>query len=207
MAHGLWDYWEKTREYKGTADKCYLKYNRKGVETQSAISPIQLKQLFVPFVILLCGWLIGFFLFLRERMYDYLRSQEEAENVVDSRPAVNVVDRNQILVVQDVNIHRDAAATEDEDEAMDNGQIIVHAVIEVVNKTDTANNQNIEEENTPDATDKTGGGEKVVSTQRADVEVIFNNMETGVGQQQGGTIKRDKDDGVEVNVPDIEKNK
>jgi hypothetical protein len=70
----------RSRAYKGKAEKCFLKYNRKGVQAESILSPLKLKQLFVPFVILLCGWLISFFQFLRERMNDYFgREQEQAE--------------------------------------------------------------------------------------------------------------------------------
>ena len=55
--------------------ECLLKYNSKGVQSESEISPITLKQLFVPFTILICGWIFGVFLFLREKMHEYFRRQ------------------------------------------------------------------------------------------------------------------------------------
>ena len=55
--------------------RCLLKYNSKGVETEHRISPIKLKQLFVPFAILIGGWILGFLQFLREKMHAYFRRQ------------------------------------------------------------------------------------------------------------------------------------
>ena len=68
IAHGF----TLTTKPKG---QCFVQYNTKGVETNHKISPITLKQLFVPFTILICGWILGVFLFLREKMHEYFRRQ------------------------------------------------------------------------------------------------------------------------------------
>ena len=81
MAHGMWHFWLRTRAYTGTG-QCLLNYNSKGVQAESSISPLKLKQLFVPFVILLCGYLLALFQFIREMMYQHLikRQREQAGN-------------------------------------------------------------------------------------------------------------------------------
>ena len=65
-----------------------LEYNYKGVQAESVISPIKLKQLFIPFVILICGWLLAFFQFLRELMQAHFERQMMT-NQVDPASVVN----------------------------------------------------------------------------------------------------------------------
>ena len=65
--------------------QCLLKYNYKGGQYESAISPIKLKQLFVPFMILICGYLLACFQFLRELMHAHFEKQMKK---VDSTPVV-----------------------------------------------------------------------------------------------------------------------
>ena len=74
---------ESSREATGTR-QCLLKYNNKGGQSERVISPIKLKQLFVPFVILICGWLLAFFQFLRELMHAHFERQ--MMNQVDFAP-------------------------------------------------------------------------------------------------------------------------
>ena len=75
------------RDVIGTG-QCLLKYNSKGVQTESKISPIKLKQLFVPFAMLIGGWILGFLQFLREKMHAYFRRQwiKEQENAATPVP-------------------------------------------------------------------------------------------------------------------------
>ena len=68
IAHGFTSHADSLRETIGTG-QCLLKYNNKGGQSESVISPIKLKQLFVPFLILICGFLLAFFQFLRELMH------------------------------------------------------------------------------------------------------------------------------------------
>ena len=65
IAHGFTQHKFKTREYAGTG-QCLLKYNTKGVQAVSAISPIKLKQLFVPFMFLFGGYILALLQFIRE---------------------------------------------------------------------------------------------------------------------------------------------
>ena len=59
--------------------QCLLQYNNKGVHRESNLSPIALKQLFVPFLFLICGWILGILQFLREKMHAHFRRQRMIE--------------------------------------------------------------------------------------------------------------------------------
>jgi len=85
ITHGFQSHYESLREVIGTG-QCLLKYNYKGGQSERVISPIKLKQLFIPFVILLCGWLLAFFQFLRELMHAHFDKQ--MMNQVNSVPPV-----------------------------------------------------------------------------------------------------------------------
>ena len=74
ISHGFAMHLESSREATGTR-QCLLKYNNKGGQSENVISPIKLKQLSVPFVILICGWLLAFFQFLRELMHAHFERQ------------------------------------------------------------------------------------------------------------------------------------
>ena len=78
-AFGLDLYWKRQVKY-ATTGECLLKYNAKGAEATTANAPLKLKQLYVPFVLLLIGHLIALFLFAREKMYEYLMAQEDKAN-------------------------------------------------------------------------------------------------------------------------------
>lgn len=67
-----------------------LTYNYKGVHAESIISPIKLKQLFIPFVILKIGCLLAFIQFLRELMHAHFERQI---NQVTYAPVVNSSNR------------------------------------------------------------------------------------------------------------------
>ena len=75
IAHGFHVYWERTREYTGTG-QCLLNYNNKGVDTQSVLAPLNLIQLFVPFLVLFCGCLLALFQFIREKMHNHLNRKD-----------------------------------------------------------------------------------------------------------------------------------
>ena len=79
-------YFDGKREVIGDG-QCLLKYNHKGGESESLISPIKLKQLAVPFVILICGYLLAFFQYIRELMHAHFERQMLLE--VESIQAVN----------------------------------------------------------------------------------------------------------------------
>ena len=66
---------------KDTTRQCLLKYNYKGGQSESVISPIELKQLFVPFMILICGLLLAFIQFLRELMHAHFEKQKNSAPV------------------------------------------------------------------------------------------------------------------------------
>ena len=68
--------------------KCFLKYNSKGYQTKSKISPITLEQLVVPFVILICGYLLAIFQLLRELMHAHFRRQMIIEQEIDPPVAI-----------------------------------------------------------------------------------------------------------------------
>ena len=79
IAHGFHVYWERSREYTGTG-QCLLKYNNKGVDTQSVLSPINLTQLFVPFLVLFVGCLLAIIQFIREKLLNNnLKIQDSKE--------------------------------------------------------------------------------------------------------------------------------
>ena len=85
MAHGFTQVNSKGR--------CFLKYNSKGFQVESAISPIKLQQLFIPFLFLICGYLLAFFQFLRELMHGHFRRQMmiEQENAArDTNAALSI---------------------------------------------------------------------------------------------------------------------
>lgn len=64
-----------------------MNYNYKGVHAESAISPIKLKQLFVPFVILICGSSMAFFQFLRELMHSHFERQMTNNQQITMSPS------------------------------------------------------------------------------------------------------------------------
>ena len=78
-AFGMEYYWRRSVASK-INQECLLNYNAKGVEATTANAPLKLKQLYVPFVLLLIGHLIALFLFAREKMYEYLMAQEDKAN-------------------------------------------------------------------------------------------------------------------------------
>jgi hypothetical protein len=80
-AYGLANYWR--REIYTINEECRLKYNSKGFEAKSAHAPLRLKQLYVPFVMLLVGYLIAFFQFARENMVKF---QGQIEKVKQIKP-------------------------------------------------------------------------------------------------------------------------
>ena len=112
MAHGMWHYWQRTRAYSGNG-QCLLNYNSKGVQAESVISPIKLKQLFVPFVFLLCGYILALFQFVREKMHEHLRllleEKEKSNAHMLNRNANNVkaaqeqaAKVNDVIAIQDI---------------------------------------------------------------------------------------------------------
>ena len=85
IAHGLQIDDSSARRRTLDPKQCLLKYNYKGGQSESVISPIKLKQLFVPFVILICGLLLAFFQLLRELMHAHFERQMTSQVV--SAPA------------------------------------------------------------------------------------------------------------------------
>ena len=65
LAHGFTSRAEKN-VLSVRARRCLLKYNSKGVQTERILSPIQLKQLFVPFAILFTGYAMATIAFIFE---------------------------------------------------------------------------------------------------------------------------------------------
>ena len=91
-------------------DHCLLKYNNKGVQYEHKISPITLKQLFIPFLFLICGWILGFLQFLREKMHAHFRcqmitEQENAHPITTSVPPVIEAP----LIITDIEIEPEVA--------------------------------------------------------------------------------------------------
>jgi len=82
ISYGFELHFESSREAIGTAGQCLLKYNNKGGQIESVISAIKLKQLFVPFTVLICGYLLACFQFLRELIHAHFeRQMNKVENV------------------------------------------------------------------------------------------------------------------------------
>ena len=113
ITHGFQSHFESSREVIGTG-QCQLKYNYKGGQSERVISPIKLKQLFIPFVILICGLLLAFFQFLRELMHAHFERQ--MMNQVDSAPtAVTTADEG----VVDESTDTDPSSSQSEKIAKD----------------------------------------------------------------------------------------
>ena len=70
-AFGLGYYWRKS--VYTINEECRMKYNNKGVEAKKANAPLKLKQLYVPFLLLLVGYLLAALQFAREKMHEYLQ--------------------------------------------------------------------------------------------------------------------------------------
>lgn len=70
-AFGMEFYWRRSVASKINKE-CLLKYNQKGVEAITDNAPLKLKQLYVPFVLLLIGHLIELFQCARDKMHQYL---------------------------------------------------------------------------------------------------------------------------------------
>ena len=100
ISHGFAMHLESSREATGTR-QCLLKYNNKGGQSENVISPIKLKQLSVPFVILICGWLLAFFQFLRELMHAHFERQ--MMNQVESAPPAVIT--AEVVVDPDTGSH------------------------------------------------------------------------------------------------------
>ena len=66
-AFGFHTKWRKDLEVKSW--KCLLKYNKKGVATESAISRLSLRQFSAAFIILITGYLVAFVAFILERCF------------------------------------------------------------------------------------------------------------------------------------------
>ncbi|KAI9556283.1 hypothetical protein GHT06_018857 [Daphnia sinensis] len=62
----LFDYWHA--QYLKRPLHCRLNYNTKGVSTKTFKNRVILKQFYLPFLILFCGYLLAFLQFLRERL-------------------------------------------------------------------------------------------------------------------------------------------
>ena len=85
MAHGFTTRAEKN-VLSGKARRCLLNYNSKGVQTERIISPIQIKQLFVPFAILFTGFALATMAFIFELII-YKRSTRQTTVVISiARP-------------------------------------------------------------------------------------------------------------------------
>jgi hypothetical protein len=65
LAHGFTYHAEKNI-LSGKARRCLLRYNSKGVQVERILSPIQLKQLFIPFAILFTGYALATIAFISE---------------------------------------------------------------------------------------------------------------------------------------------
>jgi len=66
-----------------------MKYNNKGVEATKANASLKLKQLYVPFLLLLVGYLLATFQFAREKMHQYLKHTNEVKVVLKNKGAVS----------------------------------------------------------------------------------------------------------------------
>ena len=88
LAHGFTAQAEKN-VLSVRARQCLLKYNSKGVQTERIISPIQLKQLFVPFAILFTGYAMATIAFIFELIV-HKRSKRQTA-VDDPHPNFKIV--------------------------------------------------------------------------------------------------------------------
>ena len=102
IAHGFTGHLEASRP-----SPCLLQYDDKGVQTESNLSPIKLKQLFVPFLFLICGWILGILQFLREKMHAHFRRQRieiQQRNVPVVPPVIEVP-----LTITDIEMEPETA--------------------------------------------------------------------------------------------------
>ena len=81
LAHGFTVHSEKNI-LSGKGRRCLLKYNSKGVQTEHVISPIELKQLAVPFTILFVGYFLATTAFIGELIYHKFVGRRAAGNKV-----------------------------------------------------------------------------------------------------------------------------
>ena len=68
LAHGFTVHSERNI-LSPKAKRCLIKYNSKGVQTEHVLSPIELKQLFVPFAILFVGYFLATIAFIGELIH------------------------------------------------------------------------------------------------------------------------------------------
>ena len=148
ITHGFQSHFESSREVIGTG-QCQLKYNYKGGQSERVISPIKLKQLFVPFVILICGWLLAFFQFLRELMHAHIKRQ--MMNQIRSVPAVTTAE----VAVESPPIDPDTSSHSESTQSEHSESKLVPAVVAIIMETiiesplvvvDISNDSNKEDE-------------------------------------------------------------
>ena len=63
---GLNNYWKRSKVYKTTGE-CLLKYHKNGLAVKWTKAPLKLKQFYVPFALLLFGYIMGILIFAREK--------------------------------------------------------------------------------------------------------------------------------------------
>ena len=148
LAHGFTVHSERNI-LSPKAKRCLIKYNSKGVQTEHVLSPIELKQLFVPFAILFVGYFLATIAFIGELIHHKfigrrgkqgieLKEVGTSENKADvknpANPAKELVKGGRVDGYQTGTINVKATTIEIADSKPTGEGTIIHFGIEEIGK-------------------------------------------------------------------------